>query len=369
LADTSVTADRFLDSEPRGLLATSPSFELGLVKAHATLLEVLEPPKPRRRIVGRILWPVVITAVTVIAFAVSSAGSDTKQDLEYLNEIHGQAVQLSIGGESLSDVMSRLTRIDRTELVTVVDGIREDLAAGILFVEVAPPSDELVAVHSLYSQALVAWDRGVGGVASGLLTAADDPTNTAVIDIVANGLAELRAGDELYVVMVGELERSEVPDPVAPMPDVVMMPTQGELFSLSQAYVDAARSSRNTLALKPGLAISRLIPEPDWTVNPDEQVVVPNTDSIIFSVVITNSGNVVGLEETLNLTVTGGPEPFIREAVVESLKPGEQTTVAFDPVPVEGGRVYDVTATLIISGSDIDFDDNEVFVVFRVNEG
>ena len=340
-----------------------------MVKARATLLEVLDPPKPRRRIVGRIVWPVVITALTVIAFAVSSAGSDTRQDLEYLDELHAQAVHLSIGGESLNDVMSRLARVDRTELVTVVDGIREDLAAGILFVEEAPPSDELVAVRSLYTQALVAWDGGVGGLASGLLTAADDPTNTAVIDIVANALAELRAGDELYAVMVGELERAEVPDPVAPMPDVVMMPAQGELFGLSQAYVGAARSSRNNLALKPGLAISRLIPEPDWTVNPDEQVVVPNTSSIIFSVVITNSGNVVGLEETLNLTVTGGPEPFIGEAVVESLQPGEQTTVAFDPVPVEGGGVYDVTATLIISGSDTNFDDNEIFVVFRVNDG
>lgn len=318
---------------------------------------------------ARILWPVILTLVAVIAFAVSTAGGQTKEDLEYLDEVQDQAVQLSIGGDSLRDVISRLSHVDRTELVTVVDGIREDVAAGLLLVEEGAPSDELTAVNALYRQALVAWDLGVGGLGSGLLTAADDPTNTAVVDIVANALAELRAGDELYESVVAELARADVPEPVAPMPEVAMMPDQGELFSLSQAYVEAARSDQNTLALKPGLALSQLIPEPDWTVDPEGQVVVPNTTSIIFSVVVTNSGNVPSIEESLALMVTGGAEPFTREVPVESLAPGEQITIVFDPVPVEGGGVYEVTAALIISGSDGDFDDNEIVVIFRVNDG
>ncbi|MGI9609046.1 MAG: hypothetical protein ACR2NL_02005, partial [Acidimicrobiia bacterium] len=203
----------------------------------------------------------------------------------------------------------------------------------------------------------------------GLLAAADDPSNQAVTDIVANSLAELRAGDELYAALVDEIGREEVPDPVAPMPDVVMMPASGELFSLSQAYVDAARSGNNTLALVPGLSVSQLVPEPDWTVDPEGQVIVPSTESIIFSVVITNTGNVVSLVESLSLVLTGSGDPISEELEVPSLQPGAQTTLIFQPVAVEGGGVYEVTATLIVTGNDTDFDDNEITVVFTVNRG
>ena len=267
------------------------------------------------------------------------------------------------------NVASRLSRIDRTELVAVVDGIRADIAVALELVGDGPPSDELVAVNSLYRQALEAWDVGVGGFGSGLLAAADNPANSAVVDIVANSLAEMRAGDELYAAMVAELGRDEVPSPVAPMPSVVMMPADGELFSLSQAYVEAARSPNNSMALRPGLALSQIIPTPDWTVDPAGQVVVPNTDQIVFSVVVTNTGNVVSLPETLRLSVVGGPEDFAEESEIPSLQPGEQTTIVFGPVPVEGGNVYEVMATIIISGSDTDPDDNEIVVVFSVNEG
>jgi hypothetical protein len=330
---------------------------------------ILDPPKPRKRLVGRLLWPVIITILAIVAVVVSGAGSDTRADLEYLDEVHEQSVGLSVGGDSLRAVVSRLSRIDRTELVTVVDGIREDVAIALAMADEGPPSDSLVSVNALYRQALDAWDKGVGGLASGLLTAADDPSNGAVADIVANALAELRAGDQHYATMVGELGREDVPDPVAPMPEVEMLPTEGELFSLASIYVTAARSPNNELPLRPSLAVSQVIPQPDWTVNPEGQVVVPSTESIIFSIVITNTGNVVSLEETLRLSVAGDGEPSGEEVPVISLRPGQQTSVVFEPVPVEGGGVYEVTATLIVGGSDAAFDDNEISVVFSVNEG
>lgn len=330
---------------------------------------ILDPPKPRRRVVGRILWPIVITVLAVVAVVVASAGDETRADLDYLELVHEQATALSVGGDSLRDVVSRLTTIERTELVTVVDSIRADISEGKELTAEEVPSSELIAVNALYRQALEAWERGVSGFASGLLQAADNPSNSTVTDLVANSLAEMRSGDHLYATMVEEMEREEVPEPVAPMPFVMIMPTEGELFDLARLYVAAARSPNNEIALRPGLAVSSVIPQPEWTVDPEGQVVVPSTESIIFSVVITNSGNVVSIEELLSLSVDGGAEPFAQELPVLPLQPGQQTTVVFDPVPVQAGGVYRVIATLIVSGNDQDFDDNEITIDFTVNEG
>jgi hypothetical protein len=179
----------------------------------------------------------------------------------------------------------------------------------------------------------------------------------------------MRSGDDLYETMVEEMQREDVPEPVAPMPDIMIMPTDGQLFDLARLYVAAARSPNNGIALRPGLAVSSVIPQPEWTVDPEGQVVVPNTESIIFSVVISNGGNVVSIEELLRLSVEGDAEPFAQELPVAPLQPGQQTTVVFDSVPVQAGGVYRVVATLIVSGNDQDFDDNEIIVDFTVNEG
>ena len=200
---------------------------------------ILDQPKPRRRSFGRFLWPAVVTAAAVVAVVVTSAGDNTRAELQYLDAMHETATDLSMGADALRVVISRLSRIERSELVTATDGLREDLETGLELVETGPSSENLVAANAVYRRALEAWTVGVSGFTSGILAAADDPTDTVVTDNIANALAELRAGDRLYTDLVRELEAEEVPDPVAPLPEVLMLPAEGELFTLSLAYVEA----------------------------------------------------------------------------------------------------------------------------------
>ena len=330
---------------------------------------IIDTPRPRKRVLGRLLWPILITAAALIAVGVSSAGRDTRADLEYLNTIQEQAVALSTRGDALRDVISRLARIDRTELVTLVDSTRADLAVGREFAAQDPPSSSLFAVNALYRQALGAWEAGIGGYASGLLAAADDPSSTVVVDNIANSLAQLRAGDRLYQDLVEEMARQDVPDAAAPMPIVVLMPADGELFSISSAYAEAARSPNSGLALRPGLSVSQLATIPQWEVDPDHVVVLPSTDSVTFEVVISNLGNVLSTPSTLRLVLTGGAEAVTLDQEVSPLQPDAQTSVSFEDVPVEPGGQYRVTATLVGLAADIDMTDNEISVDFTVNEG
>jgi hypothetical protein len=95
--------------------------------------------------------------------------------------------------------------------------------------------------------------------------------------------------------------------------------------------------------------------------------VIPATESVVFSVVITNAGNVVSAEDNLVLTLTGGPEPVRLQVELDTLEPDQQTTVIMEPVPVEPGGVYEVVAALAISENDSNFEDNSITVVFTVN--
>jgi hypothetical protein len=320
-------------------------------------------------VVGRYLWPVLITAAALVAIAVSGAGRDTRADLQYLDTIQEQASALSLRGDALRDVISRLARIDRTELVTLAEGIRADIATGLELVAEGPPSPTLFAVGALYRQALEAWDAGIAGYASGLLAAADDPSSTVVADNIANALAEMRTGDRMYADLVEEMNRRDVPEAVAPMPTVVLMPADGELFSLSQAYVEAARSPNSGLALRPGLSVSQVVAVPEWEVGPTDEVILPATETVTFNVVVSNLGNVMSTVSTLRLDLTGGPEPVTLEKGVPSLQPAAQTTVSFEDVAVVAGGQYEVTATLVGIEADLDPTDNEIAVAFTVSEG
>jgi hypothetical protein len=304
----------------------------------------------------------------VVAVVVTNEGDDTRSELQYLDAMHESASDLSMGADTLRVVISRLSRIERSELITATDGLRESLETAVELVETGPSSENLVAANAVYRRAVEAWTVGVSGFTSGILAAADDPTDTVVTDNIANALAELRAGDRLYTDLVRELEAEEVPDPVAPLPEVIMLPAEGELFTLSLAYVEAARSPNSGIALRPGLRVASITSDPLWNVDPSDQAVVPATEQLSFSVVVGNAGNVASEPEPIELTLAGESDPVVLSEMVPALEPGQQTAVRFLEVPVTPGGLYEVAAALTAITNDVDLEDNVVSVLFEVND-
>jgi hypothetical protein len=310
----------------------------------------------------------VITAAAVVAVVITSSGDDTRAELEYLGELEESASELSIGADSLRVVISRLARIERSELETATNGLREGLETAHELVERGPASSNLVGANAVYRRAVEAWTVGVSGFASGILTAADDPTSTVVSDNIANALAELRAGDRLYSDLLRELEAEEVPDPVAPMPEILMLPAEGELFTLSLAYVEAARSPNSGIALRPGLSVASITSDPLWNVDPNDQAIVPATEQVNFSVVVNNSGNIASEPEPIELTLAGESDPVILSEMIPALEPGQQTAIRFLEIPVTPGALYEVAASLTEAANDTNLEDNALSVLFEVND-
>lgn len=329
---------------------------------------VFDPPKPRRRSV-RLLVPILLAGAALVALGISSAGSDTRVEIEYLDRISAQSEQLALGGDALRDVVSRLSRIDRTELVSAIDSLRADIAAGRELVEEEPPAEQLFAVRSLYRVALQEWSDGVALFGAGILAAADKPEDTAPANAIAEAIIALRSGDELFDDLMSELDRLDVRDPVQPLRAVTLAPADGEAILLGITYAEAARSENNGVALRPGLAVSQVIATPGWQLNPDNVLVMPATDEVTFSVIVSNVGNLVSTGEELVLTLTGVGDPVAMTASIDPLQPLGQTTIEFEAIPVLAGENYEVSAVLIVRGSDSDLEDNEVRVVFQVNDG
>jgi hypothetical protein len=310
----------------------------------------------------------VITAAAVVAVVITSSGDDTRVELQYLDELQESASELSVGADTLRDVISRLSRIERSELETATTGLRDSLETAQELVDRGPTSDNLVGANAAYRRAVEAWTVGVSGFSSGILTAADDPTNTVVADNIANALAELRAGDRLYSDAVRELEAEEVPDPVAPMPEVLMLPAEGELFTLSLAYVEAARSPNSGIPLRPGLQVASITSDPLWNVDPNDQAIVPATELLSFSVVVNNAGNIASEPEPIELTLAGESDPVVVSEMIPALEPGQQTAVRFLEIPVTPGALYEVAASLTAAANDTNLEDNALTVLFEVND-
>jgi hypothetical protein len=328
---------------------------------------VFDPPRPRRR--ARWLVPLLIGTVAAVAFAASNIGSDRAGEIEYLNQIADQSEQLALGGEALRDVTGRLETIDRSEFITAVDNLRAELLAGTQFLAEEPPTEELFAVRSLYRLALEEWNQGVGGLATGILGAADNPDSTEPVGTITGAIVALTSGDALFGDLREELDRLDVPDPVRIVREVVLSPSPGEPVTLAISFTESARSVSNGLALRPGLAASSIVVDPEWQLNPDNVPVMPATDVASFSVIVTNVGNLLSLEETLSLTLTPveSGESIVLTLPIPPLAPGASTTVAFDPMPVSPGESYEVLAVINVTEADIDFQDNELSVTFRVN--
>jgi hypothetical protein len=304
----------------------------------------------------------------VIAVVVASAGEETRAELEYLDEIRAQATDLSRSGAAISDVMGRMRDVGRAEFTTLFDGVDEDLAVARAFVANEPPTESLIPVWALYRQTVQAWSDGAGALATSILLAADNPDESAATNMVGDALADLRAGDNLFTDLKVEFEREEIPNPVSPLVDVRLSPAEGGISSLAASYVAAARASTNGLGLRPSLTISQVLTEPSWQINVEAQPVVPATDNLTFSVVVTNSGNVESQPESVEMTLrTADTEPMLAMAEVPALRPGGQATIVFDPVPVESEVLYQVEMELAVSGLDADREDNLRAIQFTVN--
>lgn len=329
---------------------------------------MFDAPKKRRR--RRLLWPLLITVVAVVAVLVATAGGDARSTITYLEDVQTTARQIARAGSTLESLVGDLSRVDRTEFQSVVDGVRTALDDAAEVADNRAPDDELLGAMTLYRLAIEAWRQGVDGFADAIYLAADEPNNESVVDDVASAVVSVRAGDDIYGALLEEFDRDEVPSPVGEMPQVRLLPTDAPITVIGPAWVEAVRSEASGLAIRPSIRIEQVTTTPEWVQSADGQIVVPAVaDTIDVMVVIGNSGNTATEEALVQLTFAGaGMEPVVETSSVPAIEPGASTSVPFRELEVTPGTFYELLVELDPQGPDLYLEDNRHSTGFVVNE-
>lgn len=329
---------------------------------------MFEPPRRRRR--RRIIWPLIVTVVVAVTLVVVSAGGDTRSTISYLEEVQNGALQLSRAGSTLNGLVGDLSRVDRSEFESVVTGVTDALDEAAEIAEMEAPSQELIGAVTLYRLAVGQWSEGIDGVSDAILRAADDPEDPDVVDDLAASVVQVRAGDRIYDALLEELDREDVPAPVADMPPVRLLPVDTPITVLAPAWISAARSDASGLPIRASVRIEQVSTRPEWVTSADGTTVVPVlSDTIDVVVVIANGGNTATSEGRLELTFgSGEEEPVTLADEVPVIAAGASTTIIFPDLEVSAGVFYQLDLALDPGGSDTFAEDNSLSTGFVVNE-
>jgi hypothetical protein len=328
---------------------------------------MFDPPRRRRR---RIIWPLLVTVLVAVGVLVATVGGDARSTIGYLEDVQTSAMQISRAGTTLSDLVGDLSRVDRSEFQSVVDGVTQALDEAAEVADREAPDPQLLGAMALYRLAVESWKRGIEGFTEAILTAADDPTDETAVDRLASAVVSVRAGDDIYGALLAEFAREDVPSPVADMPDVRLLPVDTPITVLAPAWVSAVQSDASGLPMRPSVRIEQVSTDPEWVQSADGSVVVPAVaDTIDVLVVIGNGGNTSTEEAIVGLTLTGSEgDPVELEEPVERIEPGNSTSVAFRGLAVTPGSFYELLVELDPQGPDAHREDNRHSTGFLVNE-
>jgi len=95
--------------------------------------------------------------------------------------------------------------------------------------------------------------------------------------------------------------------------------------------------------------------------------VMPFSDLLDVTAVVTNQGNVAADEVMVELTLEGETvDPFTEQRIIPSLAPGGAETIEVLGIPLEPETLYTLTITASIRNDD-STDDNVWEVVFATN--
>jgi hypothetical protein len=231
---------------------------------------------------------------------------------------------------------------------------------------VPPNSNDLVGVASLYRLTVAAWRNGIAMVADGMIESADHGGTGD--ERIHAGLQEVAAGDELYLAVVHELARPEVPDPITDMPVIRFLPFNLSPIALGRLFATAAGAENSLLALRADLRVAQVSADPQWVTDPDGNLVVGQVEELTILAVVANQGNAEAPAQTLVMEMISVNGTENRTLDFPGLAPGAQTTVTIEGLPVVPGQTYQLDVSLVLTVADGDPTNNFITLTFLVNE-
>ncbi len=326
------------------------------------------PERRRRRRTPLVL--LIVATVAVVFFLAGRARSDTRASVAYLDAARIVTTDhADLARQFRSDVLGRLTILDRDELELLTGRFVEEARAGrdqLDGLEVTPTVAKSAAELSL---ALDSWEAGLEAFAPAAFDVVDHPADVAPIDRLNGVMTDLLVGDRAYARFLEDVSGVDLGVEFT-FPEVSYLPDSlGALRRIDGllAALDAAQNLHLVRDLE--VTAVRLEP-PESAVEESGQLVLPATDTLQVSVVVANQGNQREEGVRVSVTLQSSTGSLLYQDTIDgdALDAGASTTLTFDAVPVESGAQYLMLIAVAALPGESSLDNNVRQIPFRVNE-
>ena len=314
------------------------------------------PPALRRRTRRRrTLVTVIVVAVLfgIVALAVRSR-TDRRVAVDYFDSVKAIVDDEAVLASRLAEIFTGVGDLERNDILERLAEIAAESAELRIALSEVELTNALGEAHGFLTVALSSWDDAMSLLEASLVEVLDGADLQTGESMLENAFDLLRIGDRAYFGFIDALSRL---DP--------------ELLSLEFGAVGFAADERSALYDAPILAarlrailklegdhdvsvIASIDPEP--LVEQGSVPIVPNAETFIVNLVVSNAGNLV--EELILVSLVGNPqsadvEQISLQSIVPFLDPGTSTTVSFDVSDlIVPGELYELRAEVQIAQDD-----------------
>ncbi len=320
-----------------------------------SLTRPLDRRRRRRRLLGALLAVSLVAGIAALSVRFES---ERRQIAEYLDVARPPVTAYRELATDLGAMFLAIETTERQVLSDLLDGaITEADAAHMTLDSLDTPAAAGPFSGSLWV-ASSSWRAGIGALSTALEVLFDAPEDPEAIALIDAAFVEFRVGDRAYLRFREAVAASEAE--VREFPEIRFLPRDTELLYEGESV--AQRLARATdLTTRHDVAVSDLRLDPEPVAERDGVAVVPAGGTLVAQATISNAGNrpESAIIVTLLLIRADGAEPPLElQRVVESLDPGAATTLTYEELPVETGRIYEIAVRATVPDDAAPGNDN-----------
>jgi hypothetical protein len=313
----------------------------------------------RRRRLAIVLSILVVLGAVALGVRYRTEQRRTTEYLALADEVARGQVAVA---EALRGMFAGLRDLDRADVLDLTARMRSDAEALDDRVAAAEVTPDAAVIHGYLGTATSSWRDGLAALDETVHQAVDAEEALNLTDMVRGAAVALAVGDAAYARFLEELPALEGDfDPPA-FPEVAFVtgvPTDVELL-IERLVAAQDLDERRDVAVT-----VNTVPEPTGSVG--SALVMPFAEALDVTAVVTNSGNVVAEEITVELRLEGEEvEPFTEQRIIPSLAPGAAETIEVPDIPLQSDTLYTLTVAASIENDQAP-DDNLWEVVFATN--
>jgi hypothetical protein len=249
---------------------------------------------------------------------------------------------VSLGELDRPDILERVSDLDAEfrALVTKLDGATVTAAVG--------------EANGFFVVAVAAWGDGLAEMDDAITEILDGEDDGRLGETMLDrAYSNLRVGDRAYAGFRAAVATLDEELRAPAFPEFGYFDPDRAAFYNAALMTDRLRA---TLRFEENRDVSvRATTEPEPLGANGGIPVVPDSETFLVIVVVTNEGNVSAelVTVTMRLSEVGGDGLEERSEIVPAMEPGEATTVTFDELVLEPGSGYELSVAAEFTDDDV----------------